>query len=49
MKLGTFVRYILLPTAALAVGVKAGIEYAKSTYVSRDRKFIEGEIVEEKK
>lgn len=33
-------------TAAFAAGTKAGIEYAKSHYVSRDRKFIEGNKVE---
>lgn len=32
-------------TAAFAAGTKAGIEYAKGTYVSRDRKFIEGKVV----
>ena len=30
---------------AFAAGSKAGVEYAKSRYVSRDRKFIEGKIV----
>lgn len=45
MKPSTFLRYILLPAAVFAVGAKTGIEYAKRTYVSRDRKFIEGEIV----
>lgn len=32
--------------AAFAAGTKTGIEYAKSTYVVRDRKFIEGKVVE---
>ncbi len=45
MKPANFLRYILLPAAAIAVGIKAGIEYAKLTYVSKDRKFIEGEVV----
>jgi hypothetical protein len=31
-----------------AVGAKAGVEYAKSVYVSKDRKFIKGEVVKEK-
>jgi hypothetical protein len=35
--------------AGAAAGIKAGIEYAKGTYVSKDRKFIEGERVERKK
>jgi hypothetical protein len=34
--------------AAFAAGTKAGVEYAKNTYVSKDRKFIKGEIVNEK-
>lgn len=45
MKLSTFLRYILLPTIVFSAGVKAGVEYAKGHYVSRDRKFIEGEAV----
>lgn len=32
--------------AAFAAGTKAGIEYAKNHYVSRDRKFIEGKVIE---
>ena len=32
--------------AVFAAGTKAGIEYAKATYVSKDRKFIEGEVVD---
>jgi hypothetical protein len=31
--------------AAFIAGTKTGIEYAKSRYVSRDRKFIEGKVV----
>jgi hypothetical protein len=46
-------KWLLLPavifSAGAAAGVKAGIEYAKGTYVSRDRKFVEGEVVNEKK
>lgn len=49
MKPANFLRYVLLPAAMLAAGVKAGIWYAKSVYVSKDRKFIEGEVVGKKK
>jgi hypothetical protein len=42
-------RYVLLPAVVFAAGIKAGVEYAKGTYVSKDRKFIEGEIIKEKK
>jgi hypothetical protein len=31
--------------AAFAAGTKVGVEYAKNTYVSKDRKFIKGEVV----
>jgi hypothetical protein len=48
MKPASFLRYILLPAAVLAAGVKLGVEYAKKTYVAKDRKFIEGEIVDKK-
>jgi hypothetical protein len=41
----TFLRYILLPAVVFAAGIKAGVEYAKGTYVSKDRKFVEGEVV----
>lgn len=34
--------------AAFAAGTKTGIEYAKSRYVSRDRKFIEGKVIDKK-
>ena len=30
--------------AAFSAGTKTGIRYAQSRYVSKDRKFIEGEI-----
>jgi hypothetical protein len=33
--------------AAFAAGAKAGVEYAKNTYVSKERKFIKGEVVKE--
>jgi hypothetical protein len=33
-------------TAAFAVGAKTGVEYAKSIYVSKDRKFIKGEVTD---
>ena len=49
MKPVNFLRYVLLPAAVLAAGVKLGIEYAKGHYVSKDRKFIDGEIVKESK
>jgi hypothetical protein len=48
LKPANFLRYVLLPVVAVAAGVKLGIEYAKGTYVSKDRKFIEGEIIEKK-
>lgn len=46
MKPANFLRYILLPAVVLVAGVKLGIEYAKGHYVSKDRKFIDGEVVE---
>lgn len=46
MKLVAVLRYILLPAAVFAAGTVAGVEYAKRTYVSRDRKFIESEVLE---
>jgi hypothetical protein len=46
-------RWLFLPAvifaAGAAAGVKAGIEYAKGTYVSKDRKFVEGEVIKDKK
>lgn len=45
MKPVSLLRYVLLPAAMLAAGVKAGIWYAKSVYISKDRKFIEGDVV----
>jgi hypothetical protein len=44
MKPANFLRYILLPAIALGAGVKLGIKFAQLTYVSKDRKFIEGEV-----
>jgi hypothetical protein len=45
-------RWVLLPAvvfaAGAAAGVKAGIEYAKGNYVSKDRKFVEGEVINSK-
>jgi hypothetical protein len=49
MKSSNFLRYILLPAVVFAAGIKAGVEYAKGNYVSKDRKFIEGEVVKDKK
>lgn len=37
--------WLLLPAVIFSAGVKAGIEYSKGHYVSKDRKFIEGEVV----
>jgi hypothetical protein len=45
MQPASFLRYIVLPTLAVAAGVKLGIKYAQGHYVSKDRKFIEAEIV----
>jgi hypothetical protein len=46
-------RWVVLPAvvfaAGAAAGVKAGIEYAKGTHVSKDRKFVEGEVIKDKK
>ena len=44
MKPVNFLRYVVLPAAAVAAGVKLGIKYAQDHYVSKDRKFIEAEI-----
>ena len=49
MRPSNFLRYIVLPAAALAAGVKLGIKYAGDHYVSKDRKFIEAEISKRKK
>lgn len=48
MKPANFLRYVLLPAAAVAAGVKLGIKYAQEVYVSKDRKFIEGEVIDDK-
>lgn len=45
MKSVNFLRYVLLPVLALGAGVKLGIKYAQDHYVSKDRKFIDGEVV----
>jgi hypothetical protein len=37
--------YLAALAAGIVIGTKAGIEYAKSVYVSKDRTFIEGETV----
>jgi hypothetical protein len=49
MKPANFLRYIILPAAAVAAGVKLGVEYAKNHYVVKDRKFIEGKVMKKKK
>lgn len=38
--------FLAAVTAAFVAGSKFGVEYAKARYVSRDRKFIEGKLVE---
>lgn len=45
MKTTNFLRYVLLPVAAVAAGVKLGVKYATDNYVAKDKKFIEGEII----
>ena len=49
MKPANFLRYVILPAAAVAAGVKLGIKYAQDNYVSKDRKFIEAEILKRQK
>ena len=49
MKPANFLRYVVLPAAAVAAGVKLGIKYAQDHYVSKDRKFIEAEILKREK
>lgn len=49
MKPANFFRYVLLPAAALAAGIKLGIKYAQGHYVSKDRRFIEAEILKREK
>lgn len=48
MKPANLLRYVLLPVAALAAGVKLGMKYATDHYVVKDKKFIEGKIVGKK-
>lgn len=45
MKPANFLRYVLLPLAAAAAGVRLGIKYAQDHYVVKDKKFIEGETI----
>lgn len=47
MKPANFLRYVLLPVAVLAAGIKLGIKYAEEHYVVKDRKFIKGETVKD--
>jgi hypothetical protein len=49
MKPTNFLRYVILPAVAVAAGVKLGIKYAQDNYVSKDRKFIEAEILKREK
>ncbi len=46
MKPANFLRYVILPVVAVAAGVKLGVKYAKDHYVAKDRKFIEGKVVD---
>lgn len=46
MKPLNFLRYIILPAVAVAAGVKLGVKYAQSVYVVKDKKFVEGELIE---
>ena len=45
MKLISVWRYLVVPALVFYAGTKLGVKYAKSVYVSKDRKFIEGEVV----
>jgi hypothetical protein len=45
MRSAKLFRYIVLPALALGAGIKLGIKYAEDHYVSKDRKFIEAEIL----
>ena len=49
MKPASFLRYVLLPLLVLGAGIKLGIKYAQETYVSKDRKFIKGETLGDKR
>lgn len=49
MKPSNFLRYVLLPAVAVGAGIKLGIKYAQDHYVVKDKKFVEGKIVKEKK
>lgn len=40
--------FLLALAAAFSAGTQAGIKYAKDHYVSKDRKFIDGKVVEDK-
>jgi hypothetical protein len=41
--------YIAALLAAFSAGAKAGIKYAQGHYVSKDRRFIEAEILKREK
>jgi hypothetical protein len=47
MKLRTW-GFLAVVVGAFAAGTKAGVEYAKAVYVSKDRKFIKGEVINKK-
>lgn len=49
MKPASFLKYVVLPAVAVAAGIKLGIKYAQDHYVSKERKFIEAEILKREK
>ena len=49
MKPAKLLRYVLLTMLGLVAGTKLGVKYAKDNYVAKDRKFIKGEVVDDKK
>jgi len=49
VKPANFLRYVLLTLLGLVAGTKLGVKYAKDNYVSKDRKFIKGEVIKDEK
>ncbi len=49
MKIVRLLKYVVLPAAAMAAGMKLGVKYAQSVYVVKDKKFIEGQVVKDDK
>jgi hypothetical protein len=39
--------FLAAVAAAFIAGTRAGVEYAKGHYVVRDKKFIEGDVIDE--